>query len=127
MPGHSESGSAQGLRVESSDQFVVGLSPALEVGGRINLKHGMSIRPYAYAGVSVLSTDEWKSKARLLNAPNGVGSFTTVLPTDNVVGRVGLGLHLMKVGGIELSAQYDGEFGSKGNSHSGGVKLRIPF
>ena len=63
----------------------------------------------------------------MANAPRAADSFTTVLPTDEVVGRLGLGLHLMNVGGAEISAQYEGEYASKGTSHAGGLRLRVPF
>ncbi len=126
MPSYTESGAAR-LRVDSSDQFVVGITPALEVGGRIDLDNGMVARPYAYVGISLLSADNWKTKASLLDAPAGAGSFTTSMPTDNVIGRVGLGVQLMKVGGADLRLQYDGEFASKGTSHAGAFKLAIPF
>lgn len=127
MPSYTESGSAAGLQVNSSDKFVAGITPALEVGGRFTLENGMILRPYAYAGVSLYTNTDWEMNARLKNAPSGAGTFTTVLPGDTVVGRVGVGLHLIKMGGFELRAQYDGEFASKGNSHAGALRLSMPF
>src|SRR5690606_29866109 len=47
MPGYTESGGPLSLKVDSSDQFVVGVSPMLEFGGRIELDDGAIMRPYA--------------------------------------------------------------------------------
>lgn len=127
MPGYTESAGIASLKVDSSDQFVAGLTPALEVGGRMALENGMMLRPYAYAGVSLYTNTDWEMKARLAKAPPAAGTFTTELPGDTVVGRVGAGLHLMKAGGVELRLQYDGEFASKGNSHAGSLRLNVPF
>lgn len=128
MPGYTESGdSVAGLQVDSSDQFVAGVTPALEVGARMALENGMTLRPYAYAGVSLYTNTDWETKARLKDAPPAAGTFTTVLPGDTVVGRVGAGLHLMKAGGIEVRVQYDGEFASKGNNHAASLRLNVPF
>src|SRR3546814_15407163 len=51
MTGYSESGNAMHLDVESSNEFVLGLSPMLEVGGRVSLDNGATMRPFAYGGV----------------------------------------------------------------------------
>src|SRR5690606_6203176 len=65
MPGYSESRNATHLDIESSDKFILGLSPTLELGGKVPLTDGAIMRPYMYAGVSLLSDDEYKVKAKL--------------------------------------------------------------
>ncbi|WP_447981394.1 hypothetical protein [Achromobacter kerstersii] len=85
------------------------------------------MRPFAYAGVSLLSEDGWKTKARLDGAPAGTGSFTTSMPTDNVIGRVGAGFQVLNAAGLDFRLQYDGEFASKGSSHAGALKVSMPF
>src|SRR3546814_15554369 len=92
MPAYTESGGPLALEVDSSDQFVVGLSPMQEVGGRVDLPHGATMRPYAYAGASFLSDDSWDAQARFKGAPAGSDGFKTSLPGDNVIGRFGLGV-----------------------------------
>src|SRR5690606_7123596 len=69
MPSYSESGDALSLNVDSSDQFVVSLSPVLEIGGRMDMSNGAVVRPFAYAGASFLSEDTWHGTARLNGAP----------------------------------------------------------
>src|SRR3546814_3117278 len=55
MSGYDESRGDTHLTVQDSDQFIVGLSPMIEVGGRVELEQGAVMRPFAYAGVSFLS------------------------------------------------------------------------
>lgn len=127
MPGYSESGDALRLKVDGSDQFVLGLSPTLEIGGRVDLPKGATMRPFAYAGVSFLSEDGWETTSRLQGASNDAGKFTTRMPTDNVIGRVGAGLQVASAGKVDFRLQYDGEFASRGASHAGSLKLAVPF
>src|SRR5690606_21756406 len=122
-PSYSESDSAIHLDVESSNQFVMGLSPMLEFGGKMALDNGTIMRPYLYGGVTLLSKDEYTVKARLQGAPAGAGSFETSLPMDNVIGRLGAGLQISNVSGIDIRLQYDGEFASKRQSHRGSLKV----
>ncbi|WP_233238820.1 autotransporter outer membrane beta-barrel domain-containing protein [Bordetella sp. LUAb4] len=127
MSSYEESGDALHLKVASSDQMVFGLAPTLEVGGRSELPHGAILRPFAYAGVSLLSEDGWKTKSRLAGASDSAGSFSTTMPTDNVVGRIGAGFQVTHANGLDFRLQYDGEFASQGNSHSGSLKVAYRF
>ncbi|WP_447919789.1 autotransporter outer membrane beta-barrel domain-containing protein [Achromobacter aegrifaciens] len=127
MPSYSESRDALHLDVESSNQFVLALSPTLELGGKVALKNGATLRPYMYAGVSLLSKDEYTVKARLQGAPAGSGAFDTSVPMDDVIGRVGAGLQVSNAGGIDFRLQYDGEFSSHIQSHRGTLKVMMPF
>ena len=127
MPRYSESGNAMHLDVESSNEFIMGLSPMLEVGGKVSLDNGAVMRPFAYGGVSFLSQDEYTAKARLQGAPDGAGAFETSLPVDDVIGRLGAGLQVSNAGGVDFRLQYDGEFSSHIQSHRASLKLMVPF
>ncbi|WP_459615922.1 hypothetical protein [Bordetella sp. 2513F-2] len=127
MPGYTESGGPLSLRVDSSDQFVAGLSPTLEIGGRVDLPQGATMRPYAYAGVSLLSEDSWETKARFKGAPAGSGGFDTSLPGDNVIGRFGVGMQVNNRSGLDFRLQYDGEVSSRATSHAGQLKVMYRF
>src|SRR5690606_29351052 len=115
------------LDVKRSNQFVMGLSPTLEVGGRVGLGDGAIMRPYMYGGVSFLSEDEYTVKAQLQGAPAGSGSFETSVPMDDVIGRIGAGLQVSHAGGIDFRLQYDGEFSSHTQSPRGSLKVMVPF
>ncbi|WP_052097462.1 autotransporter outer membrane beta-barrel domain-containing protein [Achromobacter sp. RTa] len=128
MPAYTESGSNPlALSVDSSDRFIMGVSPMIEFGGRSELKNGAMLRPFLYAGVSFLSQDDWTSSARLRGAPAGTGSFDTTLPIDDVVGRVGAGLQVMNAGGVDFRLQYDGQFSEHVRSNSATLKVMVPF
>jgi len=126
-PSYSESDNAMHLDVERSNQFVMGLSPTLEFGGRVPLGKGAIMRPYLYGGVTLLSKDEYTVKARLQGAPAGTGSFETSLPMDNVIGRLGAGLQISNADGVDFRLQYDGEFASRTRSHRASLKVMVPF
>src|SRR3546814_12902874 len=64
MPGYQEKGSDLALKIEGSDQFTFAFSPTLEIGGRV-APNGATLRPYAYAGATFLTDDEWATRARL--------------------------------------------------------------
>lgn len=97
------------------------------MGGRVELDHGAVMRPFAYAGVSLLSQDSYKVRASLQGAPVGTDDFETSMPMDNVVGRLGFGLQVSNVKGVDFRLQYDGEFSSHAQSHSGTLKVMVPF
>jgi len=127
MPGYKESGNDLHLKVDSSDQFIMALSPMLEIGGRAELGNGATMRPFAYAGASFLSRDKWSTKARFQGAPDGTGSFNTTMQADSVIARIGAGLQVSNAAGVDFRLQYDGEFSGNVTSHSGTLRVMVPF
>jgi hypothetical protein len=127
MPGYDESGNTLHLSVDGSDQFVMALSPMLEIGGRAELGNGATMRPYAYAGASFLSNDKWTTSAHFQGAPDGTGSFNTTMEADSVIARIGAGLQVTTAKGVDFRLQYDGELSSKIASHSGTLRVMVPF
>jgi uncharacterized protein with beta-barrel porin domain len=127
MPGYSESGNDLHLKVDSSDQFIMALSPMLEIGGRAELGNGATMRPFAYAGASFLSQDKWSTKAHFQGAPDGTGSFNTTMEADSVIARIGAGLQVTTPAGVDFRLSYDGELSSKIASHSGTLRVMVPF
>ena len=128
MPGYTESGANPlALSVDGSDKFIMGVSPMIEIGGRAELGNGATLRPFLYAGASFLSQDDWTSSARLRGAPAGTGAFETSLPIDDVIGKVGAGLQVMKAGGIDFRLQYEGQFSQHVRSNSAALKVSVPF
>ncbi|HEY9345415.1 MAG TPA: autotransporter domain-containing protein, partial [Inquilinus sp.] len=127
MPGYRENGGGDlGLKVEDSDQFTFAFSPTIEVGGRVAAGNAV-LRPYAYAGVSILTDDGWTAKARFSGAPSGTGSFDTSLPIDDVVARIGAGVQVLTAAGVDFRFQYDGEFSDRTSSNAGSLKAILPF
>ncbi|MBO1110492.1 autotransporter outer membrane beta-barrel domain-containing protein [Bordetella petrii] len=126
MPGYQERDSDLALKIEGSDQFTFAFSPTLEIGGRVEI-NGATLRPYAYAGATFLTDDEWKTQARFAGAPDGSRGFQTSMPIDDSVARVGAGLQISTHGGVDVRLQYEGEFSGHASSNSGSLKVGIPF
>jgi outer membrane autotransporter protein len=115
------------LSVDSASQTTAMLTPMLEIGGRIALDDEMTLRPFVTAGVSVLSTDQWKQTGRLISAPAGVGGFTTAVPIDRVVGRVSAGVQLYTGRMMDFRLQYEGEYGGNLTAHGGSLVMSVNF
>ena len=120
-------GGVLNLSVNSASQTTAMLTPMLEVGGRIALDDAMTLRPFVSAGVSVLSTDQWKQTGRLVSAPAGVGGFSTAVPFDRVVGRVSAGVQLYTGGMLDVRLLYEGEYGGSVTAHGGSLVMSLNF
>ncbi len=118
---------ALNLSVDSAQQTTAMLTPMLEIGGRVALDDGMVLRPFLTAGISVLSNDAWKQTGRLTGAAPGTGGFTTTVPMDQVVGRVGAGVQLYTGKLMDFRLQYDGEYGGNLTAHGGSVVISVKF
>jgi outer membrane autotransporter protein len=119
-PGYNESGPATvSLNVATANQTTFVGTPAVEVGKRIDLQGGMTLRPFAMAGVSVYSNSDWKMQAAFSGAPIGSLPFTTTISEGSVVGRFGAGVQLLGYGNLDLRLQYDGEYGANRISTAG--------
>ncbi|MEQ1955911.1 hypothetical protein [Mesorhizobium sp. CN2-181] len=128
MSGYAESGAGvAGLKVEGSDEFAFVASPMIEIGGSVAFGADYMLRPYAYVGASFSTADEWTADARLSGAPAGVGMFEASLPMGDVLFKVGAGLHLSKIGGMDIELQYAGEFSEDTSSNSGMLRVNLPF
>ncbi len=125
---YSESGAGVlNLSVSDASSTVAALTPALEVGGRANLANGMVLRLYTSAGVSWLSQGQWSQHSRLSAAPAEAAAFSTVVRTDQVVGRVTAGAQLFATNRLELRLQYEGEYSANLTGHGGSFAVAYRF
>ncbi len=123
MPSYEERGAGPlNLKVRGSDNVTALFTPGVEVGGRFDLDHGFTARPYANAGVSLASSDKWDSQAQLAAAPAGSRSFKTTLDTGRVFGRASVGVQLSSRRGFDLQLQYDLVASDRVRSSGGAVK-----
>ncbi|WP_438858658.1 hypothetical protein [Achromobacter spanius] len=128
MPAYSEHGAgALNLDVGSADKVTALLTPGVEVGGRYDLKHGYTARPFLNVGVSLASTDKWDTKAQLAAAPAGSRDFRTTLETGRVFGHASVGVELASQAGFDLRLQYDGLISDRARSSGGSVKATWRF
>jgi outer membrane autotransporter protein len=98
------------LDVASASSTVGALTPALEVGGRVNFADGVVLRLFTSAGVSLLSSGQWSQESRLVSSPSAA-RFETVVRTDR----------------LEVRLQYDGEYSANLTGHGGSLTLAYRF
>ncbi len=115
------------LDVAAASNTVAGLTPALELGGRVNLQDGTVLRLYTSAGVSLLSSGDWNQQSRLVGAPAAAGRFSSQVQTDQVVGRVVAGVQVYATNRLELRLQYEGEYSANLTGHGGSFALAYRF
>ena len=126
--GYRETGAgALNLSVDGASQTTAMLTPMLEIGGRIAIDETMTLRPFLMAGVSFLSSDQWKQTGRLISAPAGAGGFTTSVPMDQVAGRVTAGVQLYTGRLLDFRVQYEGEYGGTVTAHGGSLVMSVKF
>jgi outer membrane autotransporter protein len=120
-------GGVLNLRMNAASQTTLIASPMLELGGRVALSDDLLLRPFVTVGVALLSNDSWRQSGQLISAPNGVGAFSTSVPMDQAVGRIGVGAQLYTSRNIDFRLQYDGEFSRTVTSHAGSLVVSMPF
>ncbi len=118
---------AYNLRIESESQTAFIATPALELGTRQEFSDGWVARGFVRGGVSFSTEDSWETSASLSQAAAGSGTFDSAIPIADIVGRVAAGAQLTHVGGFDVTAEYEGAFGSGFASHSGTLKISYRF
>ncbi len=125
---YRENGSTMlNLDVAAASGTVAALTPALEIGGRVNFANGVVMRLYTSVGVSLLSEGQWTQEARLVAAPAVAGRFASVVRTDQTVGRLAAGAQIFATDRLELRLQYEGEYSFNLTGHGGSVALAMRF
>jgi uncharacterized protein with beta-barrel porin domain len=109
------------------DQTAFVATPAVEVGARVDLAEGRTLRPFATAGLSYYSNSDWRVRSMFIGAPSGSGTFTTTNAEGHTIGRLGAGIQLLGVGSLDLRLQYDGEFGANRASNGGLLTMAWRF
>ena len=120
-------GGVLNLRMNAASQTTLIASPVLELGGRVALSDDLLLRPFVTVGVALLSNDSWRQSGQLISAPIGAGAFSTTVPMDQAVGRIGVGAQLYTSRNIDFRLQYDGEFSRTVTSHAGSLMVSMPF
>lgn len=107
VPGFQEYGpSPTALLYYGHSQFGVTLTPALEIGGRIDLGERTILRPYLVAGAMFRTDNRWTVQGSFTGAAAAAGSFTNYYYSAAVVGLFEGGLQLYDQHGIEFRAEY---------------------
>ncbi|PZP42709.1 MAG: hypothetical protein DI601_17475 [Azospirillum brasilense] len=114
------------LTVDSHGETSVAATPALEVGGRLNLGEGMVLRPYASAGISLISNGDWTATARFAGQPAGRG-FRATTPIPDTLGKFAVGAELLSGGNWDFKLQYSADVGDGYVSHAGMGRIAYRF
>ncbi len=130
---HAQSGSFTetgagdlGLKIGSSTYNSAILTPAIEIGGRRDLKNGSVLRTFALAGVSLRSNDEWQGRASFIGGARSP-SFGMQAPLDRAALRLGAGVQLLANKQMDVQVRYDAELGSEAKSHNVMAKFAYHF
>jgi hypothetical protein len=127
--GFNEKGAgAANLEVDSDDDTLVTLQPAIEFGGEFRRDSGTLVRPYARIGATRYLTDNKRQvTAGLEGAPDNVAPFTIETESDRTYADLSLGVDVIKRKGTNARVEYTGQFSDDSSSHAAAVKLYIPF
>ena len=127
-PGYSESGAgALDLDIESNRVMSVSSTKAVELGSRMHVAHGLDLRTYASAGVTIARNQDWTTTGTLAGAPAGTGTLSTTIPIDKYYGRLGFGMQLVGEEWFDLRLEYDGAVSGHSNSHIGSLRFGYRF
>lgn len=124
IPGYQETGGGMlNMEYDAQSDFQVGLTPAVEIGGRVDFKGGF-LRPFGRAGLTWWSNSNWEQTSRLA-AVDAASDITTSYDAASLIGHGEVGFDCVFDNGIEIRAQYDIDGADDFISHS--VSGRVGF
>ena len=108
MSSHAEYGySGLPLSFNASQKTALVVTPMLEFGGQHKLDTTTDPRLYLALGLSVRPDFNWAVNTSFSNASISDNSFQLFGNAPDVVGRLNLGLQVLKTDGYELRLEYD--------------------
>ena len=114
------------LDVDSSDKLIASATPAVEIGGRVELPDGSVLRPFLSLGASLYSANNWQTEARLEDGGSS-DEFTTELAEPNLVGRLILGADVVTSRWIDVKLQYGLDLASDYIANKGLLRVGLDF
>ncbi len=125
---YTESGAgALDLDVDSADDIKFAAAPMIEVGGKLPLKDGVTLRPYASAGVVLYDDNSWSADTRFATAPASAGTYQAKTELPDTLGRLNLGLELQATEHTQIKLEYSGELGEDYQGHTGTLRFNYLF
>ncbi|MCC0067785.1 MAG: autotransporter outer membrane beta-barrel domain-containing protein, partial [Rhodovulum sp.] len=124
-----ESGEAAfGMEVGSTSEWVLSMSPTVEVGGTFRSDAGALVHPFLRGGFTLFDTDRLEIDSAFIGAPESAGRFQNASGFDRLLGRVNAGLDI----GSENSSSrvelgYYGVFSEHSTLHGLGVNWTMRF
>jgi uncharacterized protein with beta-barrel porin domain len=108
LPGFAESGTdGLPLSFRASQKTAFLLSPMLEFGGQRQLDPHTILRPYLALGLNIRPDFNWALNSRLQDAGSGTGTFRLYGNAPELLGRLNVGLQVLRSNGFEVRLDYD--------------------
>jgi hypothetical protein len=127
QPGSTETGAGDlSLKFNSSHDWALGITPAAEIGTRIDVAGG-AVRPFVSLGTAVTSRTQWSTESSFVGAPAGTGTETEVSNTPRFQGVGSLGIDFVQPGGLNLRAEYNTRFSENTTYHAGVLRVGYQF
>ncbi|GAB5375320.1 MAG: autotransporter [Acuticoccus sp.] len=125
--GYRESGAgALDLIVDGESKLLAGLTPALEIGTRVDIVPEVAMRLFAKGGLTFLSDDEFTSDVRFAGL-SAMDTFQTTTPIAGTLANIAVGFDVTRGDAFELRVNYTGAFADNVQSHGGTLRLGYRF
>ena len=128
MPGVvMDTGEGVNLASDAMREWSFAISPAVEVGARIDLAEGGWLRPFAMAGATFLSNDGMSQALSFdTDSRQGIDFVSEVSLPDTLI-DLGAGLQFVAGNGYELRGEYRAQIGDDYLAQEASIRLSVPF
>lgn len=128
LDGYTETGAGEyNLAVGRTDDWLMAVTPAVEIGTRIEAGNGTILRPYLVLGVTLTSGNDWAIESRFAGAAASAGTFTSTIDNPDTLGIIRAGIEVMSSEHFAATLQYNGSFGDGYSANAGAAKLTWRF
>jgi hypothetical protein len=126
--GFTETGAGgAGLSVQGDDEWVLGVSPAIEVGAEVDIDAATIARPFVRIGGTFFNDNAFALSSSFLGAPAAAGPFTVTSQFDDAYLDLSAGIDVLTLDGLEIKLNYESRFSDDSEQHGGGVKVGVKF
>jgi hypothetical protein len=123
LTGQSLGGSGMGgLAVDGFAKTSFVATPMVELGGRYDVDEKVVMRPFVAMGASFLPDNNSTTSAAFTGPLAAVGTMQSTSNGPSVLGNIEAGLHLYKVRGLEVKAEYRLSAGDNYLSQGAGLR-----
>ncbi len=128
VPGTTDTdGSAARMSVSAMREWTFSISPAVEIGTRMDLSPTSWLRPYASVGATFLSNSGLSTNIAFDDSVNSPLSFTSTADLPNTLMDVGAGLQFFANSKYELRGEYKAQIGADFLAQEGSVRMSVRF
>ncbi|MEM6914785.1 MAG: autotransporter outer membrane beta-barrel domain-containing protein, partial [Pseudomonadota bacterium] len=120
-------GNIANLGIAGSDRTQVALSPAIELNRTVAYDADTTLRLIAKAGVTYLPDNDGSLRAEFLDAGGALGSFSTVVGTDDLYADFEAGVEILRKDSASFVFGYQGATSDNTSQHSLWAKAVIRF